>query len=103
MTGPSPGVYGAIADPTRRRILHLLGERELSVNALAEHFPVTRPAISQHLGVLRNAGLVEHRKEGRTRYYRARGEGLREVVDWLAYFDVFWARRLAALERYLGE
>lgn len=96
-------VYGAIADPTRREILHLLDKEEMSVTALAAHFPVTRPAVSQHLGVLRAAGLVDNRKNGRTRYYRTREEGLSELIDWLAYFDVFWDRKLDALERYLDQ
>lgn len=97
-----PDVYGALADPTRRRILRLLSDRELTVGDLAERFPVTRPAISQHLGVLRGAGLVEQRKEGRSRYYRTRPEGLREVVDWLAYFDGFWTERMGSLRAYLS-
>ncbi len=97
----TPDVYGAIADPTRRRILELLTVNEMSVNALARRFPVTRPAISQHLGVLRDSGLVSARKEGRKRYYRARPEGLAEVVDWLSYFDAFWTDKLDALRRYL--
>jgi DNA-binding transcriptional ArsR family regulator len=96
-------VYGAIADPTRRRILSLLHGNEMSVSDLAAGFPVTRPAISQHLGVLREAGLVAYRKEGRTRYYRARAEGLTEVIDWLSYFDVFWTQKLGGLAGYLSE
>lgn len=96
-------VYAAIADPTRRRILRLLNESELSVNALAEQFTVTRPAVSQHLGVLREAGLVVYRRDGRTRYYRTNAEPLREVIDWVAYFDAFWDDRLARLDRYLSE
>jgi DNA-binding transcriptional ArsR family regulator len=100
---PDFDVYRAIADPTRRRILTLLGAGELPVNALAEQFPVTRPAISQHLALLRAAGLVARRKEGRTRYYRVRPEPLGEVVDWLTYFDEFWNDRLSSLERYLAE
>ncbi|MEX0899503.1 MAG: metalloregulator ArsR/SmtB family transcription factor [Gammaproteobacteria bacterium] len=99
----APNAYGALADPTRREILHLLGSEEMSVSALAAHFPVTRPAVSQHLGVLREAGLVDNRKKGRTRYYKTRQEGLTELIDWLAYFDVFWDRKLNALERYLDK
>lgn len=100
---PRADVYAAIADPTRRRILRLLDEREMSVNDLADGFTVTRPAISQHLRVLREAGLVAYRKEGRTRYYRAHAEPLGEVIDWLSYFDVFWNEKLAGLSRYLSE
>lgn len=96
-------VYEAIAHPTRRRILHLLGREEMSVNDLAARFPVTRPAISQHLGSLRQAGLVERRREGRTLWYRARPEPLREVIDWISHFDAFWDDKLAALDRHLSE
>lgn len=103
MGRPAVDVYMAIADPTRRRMLRMLAEREQSVNDLAGGFPVTRPAISQHLRVLRSAGLVSYRKEGRTRYYRARAEPLAEVIDWLSYFDAFWTDRLAGLSRYLSE
>lgn len=75
----------------------------MTVGDLAERFPVTRPAISQHLGVLRGSGLVEFRKEGRERHYRASPGGLEEVVDWLAHFDAFWTDRLVSLRRYLEE
>ncbi len=95
-------VYDAIADPTRREILRLLSGGEFAVNDLASRFPVTRPAISQHLGILREASLVTYRREGRTRYYRTRAEPLHEVIDWLAYFDVFWDDRLTALRRHLA-
>jgi DNA-binding transcriptional ArsR family regulator len=94
-------VYAAIADPTRREILRLLSGAEITVNDLAAHFPVTRPAISQHLAILREASLVTYRQEGRTRYYRSRAEPLHEVIDWLAYFDVFWNARLIALRHHL--
>lgn len=103
MTAEEGDVYGAIADPTRRRVLRLLVEQEMSVNELAEGFTVTRPAISQHLRVLRDAGLVSYRKDGRTRYYHARTEPLGEVIDWLSYFDVFWNDKLGQLSRYLTE
>lgn len=94
-------VYAALADPTRREILRLLSHEEVTVNDLASHFPVTRPAISQHLAILREASLVVYRREGRTRYYRASAEPLHEVINWLAYFDVFWEAKLSALRRHL--
>jgi DNA-binding transcriptional ArsR family regulator len=103
MTAEEGDVYGAIADPTRRRVLRLLVEQEMSVNELAEGFTVTRPAISQHLRVLRDAGLVSYRKDGRTRYYQARTEPLGEVIDWLSCFDVFRDEKLGRLSRYLSE
>jgi DNA-binding transcriptional ArsR family regulator len=103
MTERDPDVYAAIADQTRRRILQLLVNTEMSVNEIAEGFAVTRPAISQHLGVLRDAGLVTYRKDGRTRFYRAQTAPLGEVIDWLSYFDHFWTNGIARLSRYLDE
>lgn len=76
--------FDAIAQPTRREILRLLAGRELSAGAVASHFSVTQPAISQHLRVLRDAGLVERRREGTRRLYRVRPEGLTDLHDFLA-------------------
>lgn len=103
MTVSATDVYAAIADPTRRSILRLLLDTEMSVTEIAEGFAVTRPAISQHLGILRDAGLVVYRRDGRIRFYRARPQPLGEVVDWLSYFDSFWNAKLAGLSRYLAE
>lgn len=100
LTGPVD-VYLAIADPTRRRLLDLLGTGERPVNALAAPFRMTRPAISQHLRILRRVGLVDVRKNGRERRYRVRGEKLREVFDWVAHYEKFWTEKLKALGKYL--
>jgi DNA-binding transcriptional ArsR family regulator len=86
----------AIAEPRRRQILTLVREGELSAGAIAAHFDVTRPAISQHLNVLKEAGLVSERRSGTRRLYRARPEGLAELKVFL---DGFWADRLEALKR----
>ena len=86
----------AIAAPRRRRILVLVRDRELSAGEIAAHFDVSRPAVSQHLTVLREAGLVEERRNGTRRLYRARPEGLAELR---AFLDGFWGERLAALKR----
>jgi DNA-binding transcriptional ArsR family regulator len=86
----------AIAEPRRRRILQLVGGRELSAGEIASHFDVTRPAISQHLGVLKEAGLVDERRNGTQRLYRARPQGLAEVK---AFLDAFWEEKLGALQR----
>jgi DNA-binding transcriptional ArsR family regulator len=94
-------VYLAIADPTRRRLLDLLGAGERPVNQLAAPFRMSRPAISQHLRILRRVGLVDVRKDGRERRYRVRGERLREVFDWVAHFETFWSEKLTALGKYL--
>jgi len=86
----------AIAEPRRRRILELVGDRELSAGEIASHFEVTRPAISQHLGVLKEAGLVNERRNGTQRLYRARPQGLAELR---AFLDGFWDEKLEALQR----
>src|SRR6516165_304458 len=86
----------AIAEPRRRQILSLVREGELSAGEIAAHFDVTRPAISQHLGVLKEAGLVSERRNGTRRLYRVRPEGL---VELKAFLEEFWDERLEALKR----
>ena len=86
----------ALAEPRRRRILTLVRDRELSAGEIASKFDVTRPAISQHLNVLKEAGLVDERRNGTRRLYRARPEGLVELKDFL---EEFWNVRLDALKR----
>jgi DNA-binding transcriptional ArsR family regulator len=86
----------AIAEPRRRRILALVRNDELSAGEIAAHFDVTRPAISQHLTVLKEAGLVSERRNGTRRLYQARPEGLAELKTFL---DGFWDERLEALRR----
>lgn len=86
----------AIAEPRRRDILRLVWDAERSAGEIASHFEVTRPAISQHLRVLKEAGLVLERRDGTRRIYRARPEGLEELRRFL---DGFWAESLAALKR----
>ncbi len=93
---PTSTVARAVADPTRRRILHLVRDHERTVNDLAEHFTVSRPAVSQHLRVLADAELVSVRRDGTRRWYRARAEGLVELRAWL---DEFWTSRLDELKR----
>ena len=86
----------AIAEPRRRRILALVRDGELSAGEIASHFDVTRPAISQHLNVLKEAGLVNERRNGTRRLYSVRPEGLVEIKDFL---EEFWDVRLEALKR----
>lgn len=85
----------AIAEPRRRRILRLVGSEELSAGEIASHFEVSRPAISQHLTVLKGAGLLSERREGTRRLYLARPEGLAELRDFL---EEFWAEGLDRLK-----
>ncbi|MGK5114015.1 MULTISPECIES: ArsR/SmtB family transcription factor [unclassified Geodermatophilus] len=88
----------AIADPTRRELLALLARGELAAGELADRFPVSRPAISRHLRVLREAGLVHSRVEGRRRLYGLDPSPLRELDEWLEPYRDLWAQRLDALD-----
>src|SRR5688572_8653729 len=91
-------VFGALADDHRRRILGLLGDREMSVKAIALNFDVTRPAVVKHLAVLERACLVRTQRRGRERLYRLEARRLRVVRDWLAPYERFWASRLSRLK-----
>jgi DNA-binding transcriptional ArsR family regulator len=86
----------ALAEPRRREILALVAQRELAAGAIAAHFEVTRPAISQHLAVLKEAGLLHERKQGTHRFYRARPEGL---ADLRSFLEGFWDERLYRLKQ----
>ena len=91
----------AIADPTRRRIVELLATGEHTAGELVEKFDLSAPAISQHLNVLREAGLVTTRAEGQTRIQALNPAGLDELGNWLEKTRSFWSKRLDALEREL--
>ncbi|MDB6165856.1 MAG: sdpR [Lacunisphaera sp.] len=91
----------AIADPTRRRIVELLATGEHTAGELVDEFDLSAPAISQHLNVLREAGLVTTRVEGQTRIQTLNPAGLDELGDWLEKTRSFWSKRLDALEREL--
>ena len=94
-------VFAAIADPTRRAILHHLIAGELPVMALAQQFDVTLSAVSQHIRILREVGLVESRKAGRERVYRLNADPLRTVAEWTRHYEPFWRTRMEALGEYL--
>lgn len=91
----------AIADPTRRRIVELLAVRERSVGELVDEFDLSAPAISQHLNVLRDAGLVSTRADGQSRIQALNPEGFDDLEAWLQKTRSVWSRRLDALEREL--
>lgn len=95
-------VLDVIADPTRRRILDAVRDRECSVGDLVERVGMHQPGVSRHLKVLRDAGLVEVRRDAQRRYYRLRAEPLRELDAWLEPYRRHWADRLDALERHLA-
>lgn len=94
-------VFQAIADPTRRRLLELLADNEQPVGSLLRPFRFTQPALSQHLRVLRQAGLVTRRRVGRQQLYRLNARPLEEVHDWAGRYERFWREKLDTLGEYL--
>jgi DNA-binding transcriptional ArsR family regulator len=96
-------VFGAISHPARRRMLDLLAEADQPVNALAGHFRMSRPAVSQHLRVLLDAGLVTEQRHGRERRYHFVPERLSLVRDWIARYERFWDHHLGRLQKLLAK
>lgn len=96
-------VFQAIADPTRRSILGLLALQSLTLNSVAENYNISRPAISKHIKVLTECGLIEIKQEGRERYCTAKLDKLIEVNTWIAQYKQFWEGKLDALEQYLDK
>lgn len=94
-------VFGVLSEDRRRRILDLLREEEQSVGALVDALAISQPAVSKHLRVLREAGLVEVEVVAQRRVYRVRPEPLRELEDWIAPYRALWTASLDALEHHL--
>jgi DNA-binding transcriptional ArsR family regulator len=102
MPGAADTVFKTLADPTRRAIFErLCREGEQTVHALTHHAGVSQPAVSKHLGVLKQAGLVRDRRAGRETHYRARPKGLRPLIDWMSLYSAFWQDRFDRLETLL--
>jgi len=98
-----PDVFGAISHPARRRMLDLLVEADRSVNTIAGHFQMSRPAVSQHLRVLLDAGLVTEQRHGRERRYHLVPERLESVRNWIARYERFWDDHLQLLQEKLSK
>jgi DNA-binding transcriptional ArsR family regulator len=96
-------VLNALADPTRQRIVEMLAERELSAGAIADHFDVSAPAISQHLKILKDAHLVQVRADAQRRIYALDPAGFDELEQWVTRIRRYWRGRLDALEQALRE
>jgi DNA-binding transcriptional ArsR family regulator len=96
-------VFQAIADPTRREIINMIAHQSLNLNAVAEKFDISRPAISKHIKILTECGLVVINQQGRERYCEAHLEKLAEVSDWIEQYRKFWNLKLDALENYLAK
>ncbi len=100
-TPPKHDVFQAIADPTRRKLLHLLSDQEMPVTVISNQFPMTRTAVSKHLRILAEAGLVKERKVGRETRFRLEPEPLLELKRWLAYYERYWENKLVSLKRFV--
>jgi DNA-binding transcriptional ArsR family regulator len=95
-------VFQAIADPTRRQIIGLLANNPLNLNAVSEKFSISRPAVSKHIRILTECGLIEIRQTGRERYCHANLGQLKEVADWTEKYRIFWSQKLDALGDFLN-
>jgi DNA-binding transcriptional ArsR family regulator len=96
-------VFQAIADPTRRAIIKVIANRSMNLNTVAEQFDVSRPAISKHIKILTQCGLVTIKQVGRERYCEAKLQKLNEVSQWVEQYRVFWTQKLDALENFLAQ
>jgi DNA-binding transcriptional ArsR family regulator len=94
-------VFAAIADPTRRAILQRLAAGDMAAGLIAAAFPISRPAVSKHLRILRQATLVQEERRGRHRVYRLNAQPLCEVQQWLEQYRAFWQKNLASLKRHV--
>jgi DNA-binding transcriptional ArsR family regulator len=96
-------VFQAIADPTRREIINLISAKSLNLNAVANNFDISRPAISKHIKILAECGLIIIKQNGRERFCEAKLEKLNEISEWVAQYKKFWEAKLDALEVYLDK
>ncbi len=94
-------VFQAIADPTRREIINLVAHQSLNLNAVAEKFDISRPAISKHIKILTECGLIVIRQQGRERYCEADLKSLQQVSGWVEQYSLFWNKKLDALGEFL--
>ena len=96
-------VFQAIADPTRREIINMIAHETLNLNSVAEKFHISRPAISKHIKILTECGLIVINQKGRERHCEANLKKLKEVSEWVEQYKIFWNQKLDALENYLDE
>lgn len=94
-------IFRALADPSRRAIFESLTRGEAAVNDLTARFDISQPAVSQHLATLKDAGLVQGRRDGRRVYYRVEPRGMKPLFDWIAHYRAFWTEHLERLETLL--
>jgi DNA-binding transcriptional ArsR family regulator len=94
-------VFQVVADPSRRQILRLLLKNSLTINSLAEHFDMSRPAVSKHIKILNGAGFISIQDIGRERHCILKQEGFEKLQEWINYFDNFWLSKLEKLKSLL--
>jgi len=90
--------FQVIADPSRRKMLMLLSDDSLTINSLAGHFDMSRPAVSKHIKVLHSAGFITIQDIGRERYCTLKQDGFNDLQEWISFFDSFWSSKLKKLE-----
>jgi DNA-binding transcriptional ArsR family regulator len=96
-------VFQAIADPTRREIINIISRGSLNLNSVAVNFDISRPAVSKHIKILTECGLITIKQQGRERYCEANLQSLNEVSKWIEQYRVFWTGKLDALEMHLAK
>jgi DNA-binding transcriptional ArsR family regulator len=94
-------VFQAIADPTRRQIINLVANNVINLNAITENFDISRPAISQHIKILNECGIIEIEKKGRERYCKIQPNNLKVASDWIQQYKGLWEQKLDSFEKYL--
>jgi DNA-binding transcriptional ArsR family regulator len=103
-SAPHYDIFQAIADPTRRKILRLLSNHEeMNLTRICKHFPISRPAVSKHLRILIDVGLVKEKKVGRETRYWFEPEPLLELKQWLSFYEQFWENNITMLKRYVED
>lgn len=96
-------VFQAISDPTRREIIDLLAQNTMNLNAIAEHFEITRPAVSNHIRILHECDIIIIEQVGRERFCKIQPERLKQVSDWIGKYETLWMEKIDSFENYLYE
>lgn len=102
MTTQTLDAFQVIADPSRRQMMQMLSKDSMTINALAENFDMSRPAVSKHIKIMYNAGFISIKDIGRERYCTLKQDGFNELQDFISYFDKFWIKKLQKLETILN-
>jgi len=95
-------VFQAIADPTRRQIIELIAEKKMNLNTITDNFNISRPAISQHIKILNECGIIEIEQIGRERYCKIQPKNLKIAADWIKQYSVLWEQKIDSFEKYLN-